>query len=332
MGDLDINPKAESLEDASLPNKVVLKAPATTANLGPGFDVFGLALEQPRDKITINPISKGIKIKVSGRAADTIPTDPEKNTAGVVAKRVLEEFSLRTGLMISLEKRILPGVGLGSSAASAAAVAVGLNRLFSLKLEEKQLVQLSAKGEIAAAGFEHADNVSAAIYGGFAIIKSYSPLEVYHLEPPPNLGICVAIPEVPISPKKTERARSVLPETVSMEKLVFNVGHAATMAAGFARGDVDLIGKSMSDAIVEPARAFMIPEYQSVKEAALKAGACGVAISGAGPAIIAIVNSDSTDASRVAKAIEEEFKSTGVGVYTFCTKPGRGVFLSEVNE
>jgi len=317
-------------DGASLPNKVVLKVPATTANLGPGFDVFGMAFEHPNDKVTIVPVSKGIRIKVSGIAVDTIPTDPEKNTAGVVAKHILQEFSLKTGLLIKLEKGILPGVGLGSSAASAAAVAFGLNHLFNLKLDHKQLIQFSAKGEVASAGFEHADNVSAAIYGDFIIVRSYSPLEVIHLESPPNLGICIAIPKVPTSPKKTEKARSVLPKTVSMEKLVHNVGHAATMAAGFATGDVDLIGKSMSDAIVEPARAFMIPGYQKVKENALKAGACGVAISGAGPAMMAIVNSNNTVASKVAKAMEEAFKSAGVSAHTFCTKPGKGVSLLEV--
>jgi len=291
-----------------------------------------MALNNPSDKVTIAPVSKGIEIKVSGLAADTIPTDPERNTAGVVAKHILQEFSLKTGLMINLEKGILPSVGLGSSAASAAAVAFGLNRLFNLKLDHKQLIQLAAKGEIASAGFEHADNVSAAIHGGFIIIGSYSPLEVIHLETPPNLGICIAIPEVPTSPKKTEKARSVLPRTVSMEKLVHNVGHAATMAAGFALGDVDLIGKSMSDAVVEPARAFMIPGHQKVKEKALKAGACGVSISGAGPAMMAVVNTNNTDASKVAKAMEEGFKSAGVKAETFYTKPGKGVSLLEVEE
>jgi len=232
--------------------------------------------------------------------------------------------------MIKLEKGILPSVGLGSSAASAAAVAFGLNHLFNLKLDHKQLIRLAAKGEIASAGFEHADNVSAAICGDFIIIKSYSPLEVIRLESPPNLGVCIAIPKVPTPPKKTEKARSVLPKTVSIEKLVHNVGHAATMAAGFATGNVDLIGKSMADAVVEPARAFLVPGYQEVRERALKAGACGVAISGAGPAMIAILNTDKADASKVAEAMEEGFKSAGVSATTICTKPGKGVSLLEV--
>jgi len=320
------------MKETTLPSEIVVKAPATTANLGPGFDVFGIALESPSDKVTIVPIYRKIKIEVYGLAADTIPTIPEENTAGVVAKEILEEFSLKTGLMIKIEKGILPSVGLGSSAASAAAVAFGLNRLFDLKLGEAQLIRLAAKGEIASAGFEHADNVSAAIYGGFTIVRSYNPLEVIHIECPPNLDICIAIPEGHILPKKTEKARSVIPKAVSMEKLVHNMGHAATMAAGFATGNVDLIGKSMSDAVVEPARSFLIPGYQKVKEKALEAGACGVAISGAGPAMMAVVNSNKADASEVAEAMKEGFKSVNVGAETFCTKPGKGVSLLEVKQ
>jgi len=321
------------VSEIPLLSQVVVKAPATTANLGPGFDVFGMAFGHPNDKVTIIPIpDEGVKIQVSGLAADTIPTDPERNTAGVVARRFLEEFSLKTGLMIRLEKGILPGVGLGSSAASGAAVAFALNHLFSLKLDSKQLIRLAAKGEVASAGVEHADNVSAAILGDFVIVKSYSPLEVLRLEAPRNLHICIAVPQVPIPHKKTEAARSVLPKTVPMDKLVHNVGQAAAMVAGFAIGDVDLIGRSMSDMVVEPARAFLIPGYEKVRKNAMEAGACGVAISGAGPAMMAVVNINKAEASKVAEAMEKGFKSAGVNADAFCTKPGKGVTLLEARE
>jgi homoserine kinase len=311
-------------------SQVTVKAPATTANLGPGFDVFGLALEQPNDKVTITPISKSVKIEVSGLSAETIPIVPEKNTAGVVANQILKEFSLKTGVQIKIEKGILPGMGLGSSAASAAAVAYGLNCMFNLKLDNIQLIRLAAKGEVASAGFEHADNVSAAIYGDFVIVKSYNPLEVVNLKSPPNMEVCVAFPHIATPPNKTEKARSVVSKLVPMEKLVHNVGRATAMASGFATGDVDMIGKSMSDAIVEPARAFLIPGYQQVKENALKAGACGVAISGAGPAMIAIVNKKKADAPKIANAMKEGFESAGLNATAFATRPGRGVRLLEV--
>jgi homoserine kinase len=311
-------------------SQVTAKAPATSANLGPGFDVFGLALEQPSDKVTLFPISKGIKIEVSGLSAETIPTVPEKNTAGVVANQMLREFSLKTGVQIKIEKGILPGMGLGSSAASAAAVAYGLNCMFNLKLDNIELIRLAAKGEVASAGFEHADNVSAAICGDFVIVNSYNPLEVVNLKSPPDMEVCVAFPHIATPSNKTEKARSVVPKLVPMEKLVHNVGRAAAIASGFATGNVDLIGKSMSDAIVEPARAFLIPGYQQVKENALKAGACGVAISGAGPAMIAIVNKKKADASKIANAMKEGFKSAGLNATAFATRPGRGVCLLEL--
>ncbi|RJS80082.1 homoserine kinase [Candidatus Bathyarchaeota archaeon] len=311
--------------------EILIKAPATTANLGPGFDVFGMALERPSDKVRITLIPKGLEIKVHGPAKEEIPTDPERNTAGVVAKEVLKAFSLGTGLRIEIEKGILPGVGLGSSAASAAAVAFGLNVLFNLEMDRKDLTRMAMKGEVVSAGFEHADNVSAAIYGGFVIVKSYRPLEIIHLEPPQNLHVAVAIPKVPVPPKKTMKARSVLPREVPMRKLVHNVGHAAALAAGFAIGDVDLIGRSMLDVVVEPARASLVPGYREVREKALEAGACGVALSGAGPSMIAVVNALEVDASKVAEAMREGFESAGLSAEAFYTRPGRGVHVLEEN-
>lgn len=309
--------------------KVIVSVPASIANLGPGFDVFSIALENPYDRVTITSISSGVKIKVNGYQ-DCIPSDPSKNTAGVVAKHMLNEFSLNSGVLIEIDKRIPPGVGLGSSAASAVAVAFGLNKMFNLKLSYEQLVYLSAKGEVASAGFEHADNVSAAIYGGFVIVKSYKPLEIIHLKTPSNMVVCVAIPKISTPPKKTEKARAILPSMIPIEKLVYNVGHAASMAVGFVLGDVKLIGRSMCDGVIEPVRASMIPGYQLVKDAAIKAGACGVAISGAGPSMIAIVDEKDSVSSEVMEAMKQGFKKAGIDAEVFLTKPGKGASLLEV--
>ena len=312
--------------------RVTVKAPATSANLGPGFDVFGLTLAEPNDKVTIatNPKSVRIEIEVSGVAAETIPTSPERNTAGIVANQILTEFSIKTGIHIKIEKGILPGMGLGSSAASAAAVAYGLNRILNLKLDKNELIRLAAKGEVASAGSEHADNVAPALCGDFVIVKSYNPLRIVSLKAPLEMAVSVAFPHVTTSMNKTEKARSVIPKMVPIEKLVHNVGKAAAMASGFTSGDVDLIGESMSDAVVEPKRAFLILGYLKVKENALKAGACGVAVSGAGPAMIAVVNKKKADASTVAKAMKEAFESTGFKATAFATKPGRGVHELEM--
>jgi homoserine kinase len=313
----------------SLLSQVTVKAPATTANLGPGFDVFGLALEYPNDKVTLGIAESGIKIKVTGIQAETISTLPERNTAGVVANFMIKEFSLKTGLAITIEKGICPSRGLGSSAASAAAVAFGLNQMFSLGLTEERLIRLAAKGEVASAGSEHADNVSAAICGNFVILKSYNPFEIIKLKAPENLEICAAYAHMITPRHKTERARSVIPKMIPIEKMVRNVGNAAAIVAGFVTGDVDLIGKSMYDAVVEPARASLIPGYSQVKEKALNAGACGVTISGAGPAMLAVVNKKNANAEKVAIAMKEGFKAAGFEATGFATKAGGGVSLLE---
>ena len=312
------------------PSQITVIAPATTANIGPGFDVFGLALKTPHDRVTLSVIPKGIKIIVTGLSADKIPTLSEKNTAGVVAKHIIEEFNLDFGVAINIDKGILQGKGLGSSAASAAAAAFGLNELFNLKLETKELVRWAAEGETASAGYAHADNVSAAIYGGFVIVRSYNPLEIINLKAPADLEICVAYPHIETPAHKTEKARSVLPKQVSLEKLVRNVGSAAALASGFAQGDVDLIGASMSDAVVEPERAALIPGYQKVKEEALRSGAAGVAISGAGPGVVAIVNKRKANSAEIAASMKKAFESTGFPATAFVTTVGRGVYVSEM--
>jgi homoserine kinase len=310
--------------------QVTVKSPATCANLGPGFDVFGLALEHPSDKVTVTSTpSQGVLIRISGLQAQTISRLPQRNTAGVVARYMINEFSLKTGLTISINKGIWPSKGLGSSAASAAAVAFGIDKIFRLGLSREQLIKIAAKGEVASAGSEHADNVSATICGEFVILRSYEPLEIVNLKAPENLEICASFPHIVTPPHKTQKARSMVPKTVSIEKLVHNVGNAAAMASGFAIGDVDLIGKSMSDVVVEPCRAASIPGYDKVKNSAFEAGACGVTISGAGPAVLAIVNRQNADSSRVASEMKKAFRLAGFEATAFATRPGRGVHILE---
>ena len=312
--------------------QVTVKVPATSANLGPGFDVFGLALEQPNDKVTLTVINDGVKIQVSGMGAKTISLTPEKNTAGRVAEIMIKDFGLKSGLQIQVEKGIFPGKGLGSSAASAAAVAFGVNFMFDLGLNNKQLIEYAAKGEVASAGSEHADNVSAAVCGNFVLIRSYNPLEIINLECPEDMELAVAMPKIITPPNKTEKARAVVPKVVPLEKHVYNLGKAVAMAAGFAIGDVDVIGQSMVDEIVEPARASLVPGYSKVKENALNSGALGVTISGAGPSMIAIVNKKTADTAKIAAAMREGFLSAGYDANAFATRPGKGAYIVEMKE
>jgi len=304
---------------------VEVNVPSTTANLGPGFDVFGLAHDAFIESVKIEVVQgSGVDVEVLGVDAQSVSRDVDKNTAGIVARTFAKQLPLGCGIRLRILKRIPVGKGLGSSGASAAACVFGLNRLLGLSLSENQMIQLAADGEVASAGSAHADNVAASVLGGFTIIQSYHPFHAIALSPPENLRVAVAVPEVSIGEKKTAQTRAMLPEFISMEKLVSNVGNASSMIVGILTGDLGLLGRSMMDSVVEPERAKLIPGYLKVKKEALMAGAEGVAISGAGPTMIAIVDEKKTAAIQVAETMREIFEDEGVACNALTSKPTKG--------
>lgn len=297
-------------------------APATSANLGAGFDVFSVALDALFDSVYVEVTEQaGIKISVEGVGAELVPIEPHKNTGGIVAEALLELSNKKCGLTIRIRKGVKPRSGLGSSAASAAAAALAINEALKLKLSKTELIRFAARGENASAGAPHADNVSSAILGFFTIVKSYYPLEIVQLPSPKNVEFVVVIPEIVM---RTSFARSVLPKQVKLSDLVNNVGNAAAFIAGVTLNDVDLMGKSMVDRIVEPARAHLIPGLADVKKGALEAGAVGVTVSGAGPSVLALVKAEKEKVHEVAKAMKGAFEKHGVKSRAICTKPGPG--------
>ena len=299
---------------------IKVRAPCSSANLGSGFDSFGLALEVFHDTLTLDLIDKDIIIEVTGIEARNIPKRPEKNTAGLVAKKLLQNKEV--GVKIHLHKGIPLRMGLGSSGASAAACAFGLNHLLNLGLSKNDMIRWAALGEVAAAGTSHADNVAASVLGGFTIVRREGDRPVaVRLDPPPNLEVALALPKIETPKNKTAAARSVLPSSISFRDAISNIQNAASLVAGFHLGNVELIGHGMTDMLVEPFRKKIIPGYDSVKKAALDAGAVGVAISGAGPGVIAIVDSNRTLTRDVAKAMGEAFQDEGIESETCCSKP-----------
>ena len=303
-----------------------IKAPATSANLGAGFDVFGLALKEPYDIVDVTRIpEKNVKIKlVEGYE---IPLEPEENTGGYVALRMIEDFDLPKGVELRIWKRIKPKSGLGSSAATAAAAAYALNKLFDLSLSREKLVEYAALGELISAGSPHPDNVASAIYGGFTMILSRNPLKIYAVDPPADLGVVIVLPVV--EKASTKKAREILPKMIELERYVYNVGMAATLAAGMSLGNIEMIKEGMNDLIVEPirAKAGIIPEYEEVKELGRHLNA-GIAVSGAGPAIIGVIEKERRKV--LAKELEKLYTSRGYGCRVYITEPGPGV--SELEE
>ena len=297
---------------------VTVRAPCSTANLGPGFDVFGLALDAFYDEVTVTKKGKGITIVSS----DDIPLDPKKNTAGLVAKEMKKKKKLTGGVEIKIRKNVPPGFGMGSSAASAAGCAIAINKLYNLKLNQNQLVSYAGIGEKASAGSIHYDNVAASVLGGFVIVDS-SPLSVIRIEAPKDLILCVAVPKMKVPKKKTKVSRSVIPKTVKLSDSITNLANAANIVAGFLNKDSSLIGKSVEDVIVVPARKHMIPGFNNVTNNALRAGAFGVTISGAGPSVIAFA-SKKQNLTKIGAAMKKGFKSAKVDCDIVICKPSKG--------
>jgi homoserine kinase len=303
-------------------------APCSTANLGPGYDVFGLALDALEDKVKVSrtyPDGGGrITIKNSDQA---IPSMPESNSAGLVVKKMMQDFEISDSTEIEVTKGVPSGYGVGSSAASAAAAAMAFNALYDLRIDRKRLVEYAAEGEVASAGIKHYDNVSASLLGGFVICRVASNrTQFIRLEPPEDLVLVVAVPCLEVPKKKTEVARSVLPKMVPLKDVVHNISGAATIVAGFALKDVETITRGIDDVIIESARKHLIPGYDSVKQNAISAGALAVTISGAGPSMIAFLKTNK-NAKTVAAAMANGFKDTGVESRTFVCRASKGARL-----
>ena len=299
-------------------SKITVRAPSSTANLGPGFDTFGLAIDAFYDEITLTKTKNGITIITD----DNIPTNPENNTAGLVVKNMKKKLKIKSGVEIQIKKGIPAGFGMGSSAGSAAATAVAFGKLFKIKLNSNQLVEFAGFGEKASAGTIHYDNVAASVLGGFVIVKT-NPLNVITIDSPMNLRMCVAVPKIDVPKKKTKVSRGVIPKKIKLTDAVLNLSNASAIVAGFMKKDPELIGNSIKDVIVEPARQHMIPGYDKVKQNALKAGAYGVTISGAGPSVIAF-SKNSFDLKKISTAMAKGFKTANIECQTIICKPSKG--------
>jgi homoserine kinase len=289
---------------------ITVRAPATSANLGSGFDVFGVALDRPADVVRVEKASE-TTIEVTGTGSQYIPTDPDRNTVGAVAE------ALDAPAHIQIDKGVRPSSGLGSSAASAAGAAVALNELYDRGHSREQLVEVAAKGEAVVSGEPHQDNVAPALLGGFTVAADDQVLSV-----DADIPLVATLPEIAVS---TRDARRVVPERATMDDLVYTVGHAATLTVGMFRNDPELVGTGMDERVVTPARAELITGYAEVKTAAREAGAAGVTVSGAGPSVLAAC--EESDQRAVAGAMIDAFEDAGVEARAYRTRIGRGTEL-----
>ena len=314
----------------------IASAPSSTANLGPGYDVFGLGLDALEDLVYLKLMKKSesnldsIKIKIKGEGSKSIPLDPDQNSSGKVARRIIADYNLhRYDFIIEIEKNIPPGYGMGSSAASAVATAVAFNKIFKLEINDAELLDYAAEGEIASAGVKHYDNIAGSFFGDFVIVRSLPKLEFIKIKSPKDLTLVVCVPLIDVPKMKTEVARKVLPEEVPLKKMVQNLSNACTIVAGFFNQDIQMICSGIDDCIIEPARQKLIPGFEQVKERSLKAGALAFAISGAGPSTIAFLNSKSKG-SEVSDTMKETYGKLNIGCKTFICNPSSGAKIISI--
>lgn len=282
-------------------------SPATIANISCGFDVLGLALDTVGDEMTIRKVpQKGVKItKIIGQE---LPLEVHKNVAGVAALALLSEIESEFGFEIEIDKRIKPGSGIGSSAASSAGTVWAINELLGNPFNINDLVRFAMEGERLATGMAHADNVAPALLGGFTLIRSYEPLDIIPINTPNELFVTVIHPQIEI---KTSDARAILRTKVELKEAIKQWGNVGGLISGLYTEDYELIGRSLQDFIIEPIRSILIPAFDAVKQQSIKVGALGCGISGSGPSIFALSKGEET-ALKVADTMKLVYKKVGI--------------------
>lgn len=290
-------------------------APATVANVSCGFDSLGFAVDAIGDEMTFTKTAeKGVQITNITGADLTYNVD--ENAASAVVKKMLNAANATFGIALTIHKGFSPGSGLGSSAASAAGAAFGTNQLLGDMYSNLELTKFAMFGEKVACGSAIADNVAAAIFGGFILVRSYEPLEIIKLPVPNELRVVAIHPQITI---KTKDARDVLPIKIPLKDAVTQWANVGGLISGLYTDNYNLISNSLVDIIAEPSRKSLIPFFDDIKNSAIKAGALGAGISGSGPTVFALCKGDIV-AKAVYKSIEESYKNTGIDFEIFVSK------------
>ena len=304
-----------------MPSSVRVFAPASVANVAVGYDILGFALNRPGDEVVAYfKDSPGLEITAITGVSRQLPYDVELNTAGYAAKTLLAHLGESgRGIAMEIHKKMPFGSGLGSSAASAVGGVMAINELLGRPLSKRELLPFAVLGEQIADGAYHADNVAPSLLGGIVLVRSNQDLDVCSLRIPEGLYATVVYPEVEVL---TREARGILKKEVALDLVIRQNGNLAGFILGLYHSDLGLIRRSMEDVIIEPQRACLIPGFYAVKEAALKAGALGCSISGAGPSIFAL-SDDAGCAEEIGGAMQSVFDKKGIKNHLFVSPINR---------
>ena len=296
--------------------KVRVFAPASIANLGCGFDIMGMALDEVGDVLEMTLDEDADGISIVNETNVPLPEDIEENVITPVLRKFFEMTRCRGRVDVRILKKIYPGSGIGSSAASSAAAAFGINELFGAPLDEEGVVICAMEGENLASGGYHADNAAPAVMGGITLIRGYDPLDIIKLPVPGNLYCPVIHPHLMVS---TKAARSILPKEIPMHTAITQWGNVGGLVAGLCTGNIELVGRAMSDAVAEPYRKKFIPGFDELREKLHIAGALAMNISGSGPSVFALANRADL-AHKAATIMERHFRSFGIDFETYVVK------------
>jgi homoserine kinase len=292
---------------------VKVQAPATVANLVCGFDILGMCLNKPFDVMEVRLLDEK-KLIIHSADGYNLPENPAENTAGAPLIEMLNEIEESFGFEVTIHKHIKPGSGIGSSAASAAGAVVAANLLLDGKFSNEDLIRFAMFGEKVATGVKHADNIAPCIYGGITLIRSIFPLDIISI-PAPDLFVTVVHPQIEV---KTADARQILRKEVLLKDAIKQWGNIAGLVTGFMKNDLQLIGRSLEDVIIEPVRSILIPGFDEVKQKSKESGALGGGISGSGPSIFMLSEKEETALS-VENVMKEIYQRIGIPYHTYVT-------------
>jgi homoserine kinase len=278
-------------------------APATVANVGVGFDILGFALNGLGETATVEIMPGNPTVVIDPiDGYPQLPTDPLQNTATVGLVQLIRDLKLPFGFKVTLKKTIPIGSGLGGSSTSAVAAIVAANSLLKKKLTNHQLISYALLGESVASGSRHADNIAPCVEGGLVFVEKAQVVSTIKIKTPAQLRCVLVLPKLTIN---TKDARKLLKDSVFLSAFVQQTSNLAGFILGCQSGDFDLICRSLNDTVIEPQRAHLISGFADFKASALAAGALGCSISGSGPAIFALANSQ-----KAAERIEKAFQLT----------------------
>ena len=282
-------------------------APGTIGNVGPGFDVLGLAVDGIGDRVTVELTRGASRVEaVSGRDADLVPLDAGRNCAAIAANAYLRPFGFRA--IVSIEKGLALAGGMGGSAASSVAGAHAAALACGAAAVPNEIITAAFEAESAVAG-PHLDNIAASVLGGLTLSRCTDPIDVIKLPVTADWWVAMVTPRIRI---ETRDARAMLPKQSESKTWIQQMANTVALAHAFATADGELLRRALDDRYAEPHRAVLIPHFDEVKRAALDAGAFACSISGAGPTIFAIA-ADERAARSCAEAMKRDDASIHVG-------------------